>query len=134
MPFVACNELAIATKSIASVLPHERRLHFVENCPYLSGRARRVKQHIQCMCCSQSERGGLRCANAEVQTREKGGSCIYNKIFFRVFIIKLRKCLANWFLRCDFEMTSSIVRFLIIFAIKIQLPTDLWWGVVFLHI
>ena len=47
MPFVACNELAIATKSIASVLPHERRLHFVENCPYLSGRARRVKQHIQ---------------------------------------------------------------------------------------
>ena len=26
MPFVACNELAIATKSIASVVPHERRL------------------------------------------------------------------------------------------------------------
>ena len=29
MPFVACNELAIATKSIASVLPHAERTPWV---------------------------------------------------------------------------------------------------------
>ena len=37
------------------------------------------------MCCSQSERGGLRCANAEVQTREEGGSCIIAETFARIF-------------------------------------------------
>ncbi len=60
-------------------------------------------------------------ANAEVEKpeRERGGTSILGYTPFNP---------------CDFEMTSSIVRFLIIFAIKIQLPTDLWWGVVFLHI
>ena len=29
MPFVACNELAIATKSVASVLPHAKRTPWV---------------------------------------------------------------------------------------------------------
>ena len=47
MPFVACNELAIATKSIASVSPPRMTDNLVENCPYLSGWARRVKQHIR---------------------------------------------------------------------------------------
>ena len=37
MPFVACNELAIATKSIASVSPPRTMNILVENCPYLSG-------------------------------------------------------------------------------------------------
>ena len=47
MPFVACNELAIATKSIASVCPHAERMPWV---PFQGGTAvwaRRVKQHIQ---------------------------------------------------------------------------------------
>ena len=47
MPFVACNELAIATKSIASVCPHAERSPWV---PFQGGTAvwaRRVKQHIQ---------------------------------------------------------------------------------------
>ena len=46
MPFVACNELAIATKSIASVCPHAERTPWV---PFQVGTtvwARRVKQHI----------------------------------------------------------------------------------------
>ena len=46
MPFVACNELAIATKSIASVCPHAERSPWV---PFQVGTtvwARRVKQHI----------------------------------------------------------------------------------------
>ena len=46
MPFVACNELAIATKSIASVCPHAERTPWV---PFQGGTAvwaRRVKQHI----------------------------------------------------------------------------------------
>ena len=34
MPFVACNELAIATKSIASVCPHAERTPWV---PFLGG-------------------------------------------------------------------------------------------------
>ena len=33
MPFVSCNELAIATKSIASVSPPRTTIAFVENCP-----------------------------------------------------------------------------------------------------
>ena len=36
MPFVACNELAIATKSIASVCPHAERTPWV---PFLGGTA-----------------------------------------------------------------------------------------------
>ena len=46
IPFVACNELAIATKSIASVCPHAERTPWV---PFQVGTtvwARRVKQHI----------------------------------------------------------------------------------------
>ena len=46
MPFVACNELAIVTKSIASVCPHAERTPWV---PFQGGTAvwaRRVKQHI----------------------------------------------------------------------------------------
>ena len=53
--------------------------NLVEKCPNTSGRARRVKQHIRWMCCSQSERGGLRCANAEVDMPacpERGGNSI----------------------------------------------------------
>ena len=40
--------------------------------------ARRVKQSVRWTNCSQSERGGLRCANAEVQTREEGGIFIFS--------------------------------------------------------
>ena len=36
MPFVACNELAIATKSIASVCPHAERTLWV---PFQGGTA-----------------------------------------------------------------------------------------------
>ena len=38
--------------------------------------ARRVKQPVRWTSCSQSELGGLHCANAEVQTREERGNCI----------------------------------------------------------
>ena len=46
MPFVACNELAIVTKSIASVSPPRTTIAFVENCPYLIGgrKARKGKR------------------------------------------------------------------------------------------
>ena len=46
LPFVACNELAIATKSIASVCPPRTTDNLVENCPYLSGgrKARKGKR------------------------------------------------------------------------------------------
>ena len=47
VPLVASNELAIVTKSIAFVSPPRTTDNLVENCPYLSGRARRVKQHIR---------------------------------------------------------------------------------------
>ena len=47
VPLVASNELAIVTKSIAFVSPPRTTDNLVGNCPYLSGRARRVKQHIR---------------------------------------------------------------------------------------
>ena len=79
LPFVACNELAIATKSIASVLSPATRSSWVPSNLCRGGTAiwaRRVKQPVRWTSCSQSERGGLHCANAEVQTREERGSCI----------------------------------------------------------
>ena len=39
MPFVACNELAIATKSIASVLPHAKRTPWIPS-KYAEGERR----------------------------------------------------------------------------------------------
>ena len=78
-PFVARNELAIATKSIASVCPPLRGRRGFPQTECRGGTAiwaRRVKQSVRWTSCSQSERGGLRCANAEVQTREERGSCI----------------------------------------------------------
>ena len=78
-PFVARNELAIATKSIASVLSPAARSPGVPSNLCRGGTAiwaRRVKQPVRWTSCSQSERGGLHCANAEVQTREERGNCI----------------------------------------------------------
>ena len=71
MPFVACNELAIATKSIASVCPHAERSPWV---PFQVGTtvwAALSNTYCECVVAKANE---AECsANAEVQTREERG-------------------------------------------------------------
>ena len=78
LPFVACNELAIATKSIASVLPHAKRTPWVPS-KYAEGERRYGRDALnntscECVVAKANEADCL--ANAEVQTREEGGSLI----------------------------------------------------------
>ena len=78
LPFVARNELAIATKSIASVLPHAKRTPWVPS-KYAEGERRCGRDALnntscECVVAKANEADCL--ANAEVQTREEGGSCI----------------------------------------------------------
>ena len=92
MPFVACNELAIATKSIASVLSPAARSPWVPSNLCRGGTAiwaRRVKQPVRWTSCSQSERGGLHCANAEVQTPEERGN--FNLIFTQYTLVEKKR-------------------------------------------
>ena len=74
MPFVACNELAIATKSIASVCPHAERTPWV---PFQGGTAvwaALSNTSSECVVAKANEADCI--ANAEVQTREEGGHFI----------------------------------------------------------
>ena len=71
MPFVACNELAIATKSIASVCPHAERTPWV---PFQGGTAVWAALSNTSSECVVAKANEADCfANAEVQTREEGG-------------------------------------------------------------
>ena len=71
MPFVACNELAIATKSIASVCPHAERTPWV---PFQGGTAVWAALSNTSGECVVAKANEADCfANAEVQTREEGG-------------------------------------------------------------
>ena len=84
LPFVACNELAIATKSIASVLSPATRTSWVPS-KYAEGERRYGRDALnntscECVVAKANEADCL--ANAEVQTREEGGN--YN---FRVHAI-----------------------------------------------
>ena len=92
LPFVARNELAIATKSIASVLSPAARSPWVPSNLCRGGTAiwaRRVKQPVRWTSCSQSERGGLHCANAEVQTPEERGN--FNLIFTQYTLVEKKR-------------------------------------------
>ena len=74
MPFVACNELAIATKSIASVCPHAERTPWV---PFQGGTAvwaALSNTSSECVVAKANEADCI--TNAEVQTREEGGHFI----------------------------------------------------------
>ena len=75
MPFVACNELAIATKSIASVCPHAERTPWV---PFQVGTtvwAALSNTYCECVVAKANEADCL--ANAKVQTREEGGASFF---------------------------------------------------------
>ena len=72
MPFVACNELAIATKSIASVCPHAERTPWA----LLRGERRYGRDALSntsCECVVAKANEADCSANAEVQTREERG-------------------------------------------------------------
>ena len=72
MPFVACNELAIATKSIASVCPHAERAQWV---PFQGGTAVWAALSNTSSECVVAKANEADCfANAEVQTREERGT------------------------------------------------------------
>ena len=75
MPFVACNELAIATKSIASVLPHAERTPWVpsKNAEGERRYGRDALNNTSCECVVAKANEADCFANAEVQTREEGG-------------------------------------------------------------
>ena len=78
MPFVARNELAIATKSIASVLPHAERTLWVPS-KYAEGERRYGRDALNnTFCeCVVAKANEVDCfANAEVQTHEEGGTSI----------------------------------------------------------
>ena len=77
MPFVACNELAIATKSIASVCPHAERTTWVPSSLRRGGTAvwaALSNTSSECVVAKANEADCI--ANAEVQTREEWGHFI----------------------------------------------------------
>ena len=78
LPFVARNELAIATKSIASVLPHAERTPWVPS-KYAEGERRYGRDALNntsCECVVAKANEADCFANAEVQTREEGGGTL----------------------------------------------------------
>ena len=75
LPFVARNELAIVTKSIASVLPHAKRTSWVPS-KNAEGERRYGRDALnntssECVVAKANEADYF--ANAEVQTPEEGG-------------------------------------------------------------
>ena len=92
MPFVVCNELAIVTKSIASVCPHAERSPWV---PFQVGTtvwAALSNTSSECVVAKANEADCF--ANTEVQTREEGGNC--NLKYFPYTLVEAEKALRSY--------------------------------------